>query len=88
MGAQRNPPAMQPLWAISPLSPGKEVGKNPPHELYQTLGRAFAQGKRDQLFPVGKISSDQHSLKHSHLSHLTPSPSLEKGSSWKLSAPQ
>lgn len=64
----------------------KEVGKNPPHEPYQTLRRAATQGKRDQLFPVGKISSDQHSLKHSHLSHLTPSPSLKKGSSWKLSA--
>lgn len=68
----------------------RKLEKNPPPEPYQTLWRAVAQGKRDQLFPVGKTSSDQRSLKYSHLSHLTPSPSLKKdvhrqGSSWKLS---
>lgn len=92
-GAQTNPSATQPLWAFPLFLLERKLEKNPPSEPYQSLGRAVAQGKRDQLFPVGKISSDQCSLKYSHLSHLAPSPSLKKdvhrqGSSWKLSETQ
>lgn len=40
--------------------------------------------KRSDLPWSGGISSDQHSLKHYHLSHLTPSPFLKKYvHSWK-----
>ena len=61
--------------AILPLSLAKEVRKNPPSEPHQTLRRAAAQSTGDQISAVGQISSDQHSMKHSHLSFLTPSPS-------------
>jgi len=77
-GAQRSPSTLQSLWQFSLFLLQRKSEKNPPSELQQTLRRTAAQSTGHQMSAVGQISTDQHRMRRSHFSFLTPSPSQKR----------